>query len=253
MDAAAPGRFRIRRHAQVPQRLVDGVRGLDHLREADLLAGIEVEVQVIGPIDVVAARIPFVQVDAAQIHDPEQRGQVVDHRKVDHVPGRVLDRARLDPGRPRTGCALHEEEVTGGAVGIALHHHRAVADVGQQHGRDASVVADEVALGDALLWPKHLREVRQLHHATADLDLGVGDVARDLDGRGGGRRRRGPRAARGVVIACRHRGLGRRRHRSSCPAPGAGRRALRRRLPPLRSARTAFRRRAALRRRRATW
>src|SRR5438094_8560634 len=32
-------------------------------------------------IDVVAARVPLVQVDAAQVHDPEERGQVLDHRE----------------------------------------------------------------------------------------------------------------------------------------------------------------------------
>ena len=47
--------------------------------------------------------------------------------------------------------ALHEEELALGAVRIALHHHRAVAQVRQQAGRDVRVVLEQVALGDAEL------------------------------------------------------------------------------------------------------
>ena len=49
--------------------------GLAHLVERGARAGIEIEVQVVGPVDVVAARVPLVQVDAAEVDDPQQRGQ----------------------------------------------------------------------------------------------------------------------------------------------------------------------------------
>src|SRR5206468_12793925 len=58
-----------------------------------------------------------------------------------------------------------------------------------------------VALGDALLGPEDLREVRQLHDAAADVDLGVVHVARDVDGCRHARRRLGARAPRGVMVA----------------------------------------------------
>ena len=65
-------------------------------------------------------------------------------------------RAGADPVGPRRRRALHEEELAGGAVRVALHHHRAVADVRQQHRRDVGVVLDQIALGDAELGPERL-------------------------------------------------------------------------------------------------
>ena len=47
---------------------------------------IEIEVDVIGAIDVVAARVPLVKIDAAEIDDPHQRRDILNHRKVDDVP-----------------------------------------------------------------------------------------------------------------------------------------------------------------------
>ena len=123
---------------------------------------VEVEVQVVGPIDVVAARVPRVEVDAAEVDEPEQRRQVLDDREVDHAARAVRDRAGLDPRRPRRRRALHEERLAVGAVGIALHHHRAVGEVRQQHRRDVGVVLEQVALGDAERGPERLVEVGEL-------------------------------------------------------------------------------------------
>ena len=75
------------------------------------------------------------------------------------LPGAVVDRAGPDPGRPRRRRALHEEELAGGAVRIALHHHRAIAEVRQQHGGDVGVVLEQVALGEPELRPEELAEV----------------------------------------------------------------------------------------------
>ena len=55
------------------------------------------------------------------------------------------------------GRALHEEELAVRAVRIALHHHRAVAEVRQQHGRHVRVVLEQVALRDPELGPERLR------------------------------------------------------------------------------------------------
>ena len=48
-----------------------------------------------------------------------------------------------------------------GAVGITLHHHRAIPQVREEHGRDVGVVLQEVAFGEAELGPENLAEVRQ--------------------------------------------------------------------------------------------
>ena len=85
--------------------------------------------------------------------------------KVDDVARAVIDRAGADPFRPRRRRALHEEERPGGAVRIALHHHRAVADVRQQDVRDVGVVLNQAALRDAALRPERLAQVGQPHLA----------------------------------------------------------------------------------------
>ena len=50
--------------------------------------------QVVGAVDVVAARVPLVEIDAAEVDDPEQRREILDDREVDDAPRRVLDRSR---------------------------------------------------------------------------------------------------------------------------------------------------------------
>ena len=103
--------------------------------------------EVIGSIDVVAACVPRVQIDAPEVDHPQQRGTVLDHRKIDDVAVTVIDPADLNPRRPRRRRALHEEEPAVGAVRVALHHHRAVSDVRQQRLRDVGVVLQQVAFG----------------------------------------------------------------------------------------------------------
>ena len=70
--------------------------------EARAVAGIEIEVQVVGAIDVVAVGVPLIQVDAPEIDDPEQRRQVVDDREVDDALGTVVD---LTGANPRAAAA----------------------------------------------------------------------------------------------------------------------------------------------------
>src|SRR5678810_357913 len=63
---------------------------------------------VVGTVDVIATRIPLVQVDAPEIDHPEQRWQIVDDREVDDVPGAVRARARAGPlwTRDRNGSSF---------------------------------------------------------------------------------------------------------------------------------------------------
>ena len=65
--------FRKRLHAEAFQR-----RSHDQGRFADSLEfrarhRIEIEVQIIGPINVIAARVPLIEIDASEIDDPQQR------------------------------------------------------------------------------------------------------------------------------------------------------------------------------------
>ena len=135
---------------------------------------------VVGTIDVVALRVPLVQVDAPEIHHPQQRRHVVDDRKVDDVAVAVIDGAGADPFGTRRRRALHEEERPRGAVRIALHHHRAVADVRKQHGRNIGVVLDQAAFRDAALRPERLAQVRQANVLARDGERRVIDVGRAI-------------------------------------------------------------------------
>ena len=75
VDALGAGRLRVARHAErrrAPSRTTQR-RLAAPARRSAARHGIEVEVQVVGPVDVVAARVPLVQVDAAEVDDPEQR------------------------------------------------------------------------------------------------------------------------------------------------------------------------------------
>jgi hypothetical protein len=83
----------------------------------------------------------------------------------------MIDRTNLNPVRTRRRRALHEKEVAGGAVWITLHHHRAVAQVREQHGRDFEVILNQVSLRDAQLRPEKLVEVGKLHDAITDFDV----------------------------------------------------------------------------------
>ena len=115
--------------------------------------------QVVRPIDVVARRVPLVQIDAAEIDHPQQRRAILDHREVDDVARPCSIEQISNPVGPRRRRALHEEELAGGAVRVPLHHHRAIAHVRQQHAGDVGVVLQQVALGQPELRPEHLAEV----------------------------------------------------------------------------------------------
>jgi hypothetical protein len=71
------------------------------------------------------------------------------------------------------------------AVGIALERQRPAGEVGEERRRDARVVGDEVALGEAGLRPQDLVEVRELQPPPLDHHLAavLGQLLDDLDRR----------------------------------------------------------------------
>jgi hypothetical protein len=172
-------------HPDRLQRVAHDQSALAHLREGRAVTRVEVEVHVVRTIDVVALRVPLVQVDAPQVHHPQERGQIVNHREVDDVAVAVIDRAGADPGRPRRGRALHEEEGASGAVWIPLHHHGAVGDVREENACDVRVVLNQAALRDAALRPERLAQVRQA-------DIVAGHAERRVIGVGGNLKSRRP-------------------------------------------------------------
>src|SRR2546427_7334977 len=78
-------------------------------------------------------------------------------------------RTQPEPRRPDRDVALREvlpvEASTEHSVGAALRGERAIAHPWEEQGRDRVVVARDVALGDALIGPPHLIDVRDRHAA----------------------------------------------------------------------------------------
>ncbi len=167
-------------HLQRCECVADDTRRLAYLIEGRALPGVEIEVDIVGTIDIVTPCVPLIEVDAPQVDQPEQRGHVVDDREIDDVAGLVLDGARANPGGTRHRRPLHEEEFARGTVRITLHHHRAVPDVRKQDSRNVRVILDQRAFRNAPLRPEGLLQVREAHLAPRDHQLRVVYVGRNL-------------------------------------------------------------------------
>src|SRR5690242_18786464 len=107
-------------------------RSLQHPLEWRLWRGIEIKMQVVRTPDIVAPRIPGIQIDAAEIHHPKQRSNVLNHGKPDDVARSMFDRADGNKIWPWRGRPLHKEKSAVDSVGIALHHHGPILHVRQK-------------------------------------------------------------------------------------------------------------------------
>ena len=89
-----PGRargLRIRGEAELVHHLAHDERDLSNVRPLAVGRRVEIDQQVVRPLDVVDPRVPRVQLDAAEVDDPGQRRRVVDHREDRRVAARELD------------------------------------------------------------------------------------------------------------------------------------------------------------------
>src|SRR5215471_1450620 len=101
-------------------------RGFANALEFGALHWIQVEMEIIRTIHVVTTRIPWIQINAAQIDDPQQRGQVAYDREINDAARGVFDGTDLDPVRPWHRRALLKKEIASGAIRISLHDHGAI-------------------------------------------------------------------------------------------------------------------------------
>src|SRR5262249_10454123 len=108
MQSARTRGLNVTRHLQLVEASADQEGSLDDPAERRRSHRIEIEMQEVGPMDIIAPGIPRIEVYAAQINYPQQRCQVTDNRKADYVSGGMLDRADLYPIRPWRGRSLHE-------------------------------------------------------------------------------------------------------------------------------------------------
>ncbi len=91
-------RLRIRGQAQLVEEDLDVASDREDVLVRVGLEGIEVEEQVVGVLDVLAAGMQRVHLDAAQVDDVQQRGRVVDHQVVDLAALRVVRVAPCSDG-----------------------------------------------------------------------------------------------------------------------------------------------------------
>lgn len=85
MHALGSARLDERLHLERFERVPPNQRALAHLLERRAIARVGVEVHQARSIDIVAFRVPLVQIDTPETDDPEQRRQVINNGKVDRV------------------------------------------------------------------------------------------------------------------------------------------------------------------------
>ena len=129
------------------QRL-DFQRDPAHVVQLDARAGIEIDAQLVGVVEVVGAHRVRVQLDAAQVHDPGEAGRVVHDQLVGGATRGERQRDGLEPVGPLVGRALLVEGLALGAVDEALQDDGAVADSDERALGDREVVADDVELAE---------------------------------------------------------------------------------------------------------
>src|SRR6478736_2573869 len=117
----------------------------------------------VAPLPLVAPLV-HVQLEGVEVGEVRQSRQVVDEREDGVAPGAA------DPRRRARGDVLLEELHATDPVREADPCDGAVAQVRQDHRRDARVVVDHLGLGRAGAGIHHLLEARQLHPPAVDLD-----------------------------------------------------------------------------------
>lgn len=90
-----------------------------------------------------------VQLDAAQVGHPGQRGRLARHDLVRDAPGREADVRDLEPLGTVGGRPLLEKELLADAAGVAHQDARPAAGPAQGARRHRQVVIDQVQLGQA--------------------------------------------------------------------------------------------------------
>ena len=115
----------------------------------------------VGQIGVIATRVPRVEIDAAEVDQPEQAGEILDYRESLRRwrRGGRMSQVGIHVGFGVGGMFL-EKKFAEGSVGVAFHDHGSVhRTCGQEGWGDVGVVLEEVALGDFVFGPEGFLEV----------------------------------------------------------------------------------------------
>ena len=138
--------------------------------ERHLGLGVEVDAQLVGMIGVAAAHRPGVDVDAAEVHRPEQGRRQVDDQQAGAASAREVDRCGAQVRDVAHRGALLEEEGAGGPVGVALEHRGTVEAAGQRAVGHRQVVLHQLPLGDPPLCEENLVGIGDREVVAVDLD-----------------------------------------------------------------------------------
>ena len=124
--------------------------------------------EIVGEVCVLAGGVPGVEVDAAEVDYPEEAREVLNDRKIHDIGGWVTYVTGGNPWGFGIGGMFLEKEFAEGSIGVALHNHGAVTQVGQQYRRDIGVVLEEVAFGDFVFGPEGFLEIGQADLVAID-------------------------------------------------------------------------------------
>ena len=145
-------------------------RHVADLRPLDARHRVEIDPQLVGMVEVVGADGMRIEIDAAEVDDPDQSGSLVHDDLVGGPAGREGQLSGPDPVGRVVRCPLLEERLLGDPVDESLEGHRAAADAGQRAVGDSKVVLDQVELRVPGVREVHLLRVGDRHLATADLE-----------------------------------------------------------------------------------
>ena len=137
--------------------------------------------QIVGPVNIVAAGVPLIKINAPEIDYPQQGRQVLDHGKVNDVSRRMIDGADLHPRGSRRRRMLHEKEVARRPVGVSLHDHGPIPEVRKKHRRHISVVLKQMALRYSQRGPERFFQIGELDCPVPDTRFEIRGIFWDLD------------------------------------------------------------------------
>ncbi len=150
VDAAGAGGFGPSLEADLGEKGLDFEGDAADVVPLDAGAGVEIDAEFVGVVEVGGADGVRVELDAAEVDDPSETGGVVEDDLFGGAAGGKGEGDGLEPGRAgfRVRRAFLVEGFAVGAVDEALEDEGTVSDSGDGSGSDGEVVADEVELGE---------------------------------------------------------------------------------------------------------
>jgi hypothetical protein len=135
-----PDGLRPAREPAVVEHLAYDAGDVHDLAPADAGPGIEVDAQLVRMVEVVRAHRMRVQIDAAEVDDPEQLRGVAHDDLARRAAGGELQLHRVDPVRDAARRTLLKERLLVGSVHVTLEHDRPSRDAAQRALGDGRVV-----------------------------------------------------------------------------------------------------------------